>query len=31
MAINDSQIFILLFNALLTGVLAVRLGLELYK
>jgi photosystem I reaction center subunit XII len=31
MGISDSQIFIALFTALITGVLAVRLGLELYK
>lgn len=31
MGITDSQIFIALFTALITGVLAVRLGLELYK
>lgn len=31
MEISDSQIFIALFTALITGVLAVRLGLELYK
>ncbi|RYX99996.1 MAG: photosystem I reaction center subunit XII [Cyanobacteriota bacterium] len=31
MGISDSQIFIALFTALITGILAVRLGLELYK
>ena len=31
MGISDSQIFIALFTALITGVLAVRLGIELYK
>jgi len=31
MAIADSQIFIALFIALITGILAVRLGIELYK
>ena len=30
MPLSDSQIFIALFIALLTGILAVRLGLELY-
>nr|YP_009725368.1 M polypeptide of photosystem I [Trebouxia lynnae]ABX82649.1 M polypeptide of photosystem I [Trebouxia aggregata]QHO63874.1 M polypeptide of photosystem I [Trebouxia lynnae] len=31
MGISDSQIFIALFTALITGILAVRLGFELYK
>jgi photosystem I reaction center subunit XII len=31
MALSDSQIFIALFISLLTGVLAVKLGTELYK
>nr|YP_001382185.1 photosystem I subunit XII [Pleurastrum terricola]ABO69323.1 M polypeptide of photosystem I [Pleurastrum terricola] len=31
MSISESQIFIALFTALITGVLAVRLGTELYK
>nr|YP_009105905.1 M polypeptide of photosystem I [Microthamnion kuetzingianum]AIT94689.1 M polypeptide of photosystem I [Microthamnion kuetzingianum] len=31
MAISESQIFIALFTALITGILAVRLGVELYK
>ena len=31
MPITDSQIFIALFIALITGVLAVRLGTELYR
>ena len=31
MGISDSQIFIALFTALITGILAVRLGIELYK
>jgi photosystem I reaction center subunit XII len=31
MNITDSQIFALLFVALFTGVLALRLGVELYK
>ncbi len=31
MALSDSQIFTALFTSLLTGVLAVRLGLALYK
>jgi photosystem I reaction center subunit XII len=31
MAISESQIFIALFSALITGILAVRLGVELYK
>lgn len=30
MPLSDSQIFVALFIALLTGILAVRLGLELY-
>ena len=30
MPISDSQVFIALFIALFTGILAVRLGLELY-
>jgi len=29
--ISESQIFIALFIALITGILAVRLGIELYK
>jgi photosystem I reaction center subunit XII len=31
MAISESQIFIALFFSLITGILAVRLGVELYK
>ena len=31
MPISDSQVFIALFIALFTGILAVRLGLELYS
>nr|YP_006666460.1 photosystem I subunit XII [Trebouxiophyceae sp. MX-AZ01]AFQ93815.1 photosystem I subunit XII [Trebouxiophyceae sp. MX-AZ01] len=31
MALSDSQVFLALFIALLTGILAVRLGLELYN
>ena len=31
MGISDSKIFIELFTELITGILAVRLGLELYK
>jgi photosystem I reaction center subunit XII len=31
MVISDSQVFVALFIALITGVLAVRLGVELYK
>jgi photosystem I reaction center subunit XII len=31
MPISESQIFIALFIALITGILAVRLGVELYK
>nr|YP_009105293.1 M polypeptide of photosystem I [Pedinomonas tuberculata]AIT93901.1 M polypeptide of photosystem I [Pedinomonas tuberculata] len=31
MPISDSQVFVSLFVALFTGVLAVRLGVELYK
>jgi len=31
MVISDSQIFTALFASLITGVLAVRLGLALYK
>nr|YP_009106361.1 M polypeptide of photosystem I [Fusochloris perforata]AIT95177.1 M polypeptide of photosystem I [Fusochloris perforata] len=31
MAITESQIFIALFLSLITGILAVRLGIELYK
>jgi len=31
MPISESQIFIALFIALMTGILAVRLGVELYK
>jgi photosystem I reaction center subunit XII len=30
MAISDSQVFIALFIALVTGILAVRLGVALY-
>nr|YP_009105656.1 M polypeptide of photosystem I [Xylochloris irregularis]AIT94312.1 M polypeptide of photosystem I [Xylochloris irregularis] len=30
MNISESQIFIALFGALITGILAVRLGIELY-
>ena len=30
MNISESQIFIALFSALITGILAVRLGIELY-
>ena len=30
MNISESQIFIALFSALSTGILAVRLGIELY-
>jgi photosystem I reaction center subunit XII len=30
MPLSDSQIFVALFITLLTGILAVRLGLELY-
>ena len=29
--LSDSQIFIALFVSLLTGILAVRLGTQLYK
>ena len=29
--ITDSQIFVALFAALITGILAVRLGIELYR
>jgi photosystem I reaction center subunit XII len=29
--ISDSQVFVALFIALITGVFAVRLGVELYK
>ena len=31
MPISESQIFVALFIALVTGVLAVRLGAELYR
>lgn len=31
MPISDSQVFVALFVALVTGVFAVRLGVELYK
>nr|YP_009105779.1 M polypeptide of photosystem I [Koliella corcontica]AIT94491.1 M polypeptide of photosystem I [Koliella corcontica] len=31
MAISESQIFIELFIALITGIFALRLGIELYK
>jgi photosystem I reaction center subunit XII len=31
MAITDSQVFLALFISLITGVLAVRLGTELYR
>ena len=31
MGVSDSQVFVALFTALITGVLAVRLGVELYK
>ena len=31
MPISDSEIFVALFVALLTGILAVRLGIELYR
>ncbi len=31
MPITDSQVFLALFIALITGVLAVRLGTELYR
>ena len=30
MSISDSQVFIALFAALLAGILAIRLGIELY-
>ena len=30
MPISDSQVFIALFTALLAGILAIRLGIELY-
>jgi photosystem I reaction center subunit XII len=30
MSISDSDVFIALFTALVTGILAVRLGVELY-
>lgn len=30
MPISDSQVFIALFAALLAGILAIRLGIELY-
>jgi photosystem I reaction center subunit XII len=31
MPITDSQVFVALFISLITGVLAVRLGTELYR
>lgn len=31
MSLSESQIFIALFIALITGILALRLGVELYK
>jgi photosystem I reaction center subunit XII len=31
MSISENQIFIAIFTALITGILAVRLGIELYK
>lgn len=31
MSLSDSQVFVALFTALITGVLALRLGTELYK
>nr|YP_009106219.1 M polypeptide of photosystem I [Binuclearia lauterbornii]AIT95015.1 M polypeptide of photosystem I [Binuclearia lauterbornii] len=31
MSLSESQIFIALFISLVTGILAVRLGIELYK
>nr|YP_009105394.1 M polypeptide of photosystem I [Koliella longiseta]AIT93988.1 M polypeptide of photosystem I [Koliella longiseta] len=31
MILADSQIFIALFTALVTGILALRLGIALYK
>ena len=31
MGVSDTQIFVALFTALITGVLAARLGFELYK
>ena len=31
MSLSDSQIFIALFTSLVTGVLALKLGTELYK
>jgi photosystem I reaction center subunit XII len=31
MPISDSQVFLALFIALITGILAVRLGTELYR
>nr|WQA10877.1 photosystem I subunit M [Streptosarcina sp. YL-2023a] len=31
MAISESEIFLALFIALITGILAVRLGIELYE
>nr|YP_010455896.1 photosystem I protein M [Tetraselmis marina]YP_010455913.1 photosystem I protein M [Tetraselmis marina]UUA64572.1 photosystem I protein M [Tetraselmis marina]UUA64589.1 photosystem I protein M [Tetraselmis marina] len=31
MTISDSQVFIALFIALITGILAVRLGTSLYR
>ena len=30
MSITESQIFVALFSALVTGLLAIRLGVELY-
>ena len=29
--ISDSQVFLALFTSLVTGILAIRLGIELYK
>ena len=29
--ISDSQVFLALFTSLITGILAIRLGIELYK
>jgi photosystem I reaction center subunit XII len=31
MSISDSQVFIALFIALITGILAIRLGVALYE
>ena len=31
MYLTDSQVFVALFSALVTGILALRLGTELYK